>query len=72
MMFSVAHLDWQDSGLCTQIGMPDMWFPPKGGAGVTAKRICARCPVKAECDAFGANEPDGFWGGRSPIMRGVR
>lgn len=28
-----------------------------------AKEICARCPVAADCEAVGANEPYGIWAG---------
>jgi hypothetical protein len=24
---------------------------------------CSRCPVRQECNAVGANEPTGIWGG---------
>lgn len=53
------------------IGNPEIFFPLRGEAGVEAKRICARCPVKAECLQFAleTDERWGVWGGTSAFER---
>lgn len=57
---------WRYSALCGQID-PDLWFPPPGGTGSTAKQICKRCPVIAECFEFAVSngETEGVWAGLS-------
>lgn len=54
---------WRDRALC--LGMsPDLWFPETGPAP-RARRICAVCPVRAECLAFAlaTGAEFGIWGG---------
>ena len=50
---------------------PELFFPEKGGSTAAAKQLCEKCPVKAECLAFGlANrEPYGIFGGLSTRQR---
>lgn len=63
-------LTWMDAAACTRPGVnPDVFFSKNGGAAA-AKRICARCPVRAECRAFGGDDIYGVWGGRQG--KGVR
>jgi WhiB family redox-sensing transcriptional regulator len=59
-----------DSALCAQTD-PDLFFPEKNGSSDPARRICAVCPVRAECLEFAlANkEAHGVWGGMSPAER---
>ena len=40
-------------------------------AYTTAKKVCARCPVTAECLAWAleTNSREGLWGGLSPLER---
>jgi WhiB family redox-sensing transcriptional regulator len=63
---------WQDRARCAEVD-PDLWFPEKGGPGATlARRICARCEVRAECLAFALAYPgplDGVWGGKTERER---
>lgn len=56
--------DWQSRGVCREVD-PELWFPEKGGSTREAKKMCRRCPVSAECLAYGlANEEKfGIWGG---------
>lgn len=58
-----ADREWATAAVCAQID-PEIFFPD-GGSDTKAKRICARCPVTAEClaDALGRNERYGVWGG---------
>lgn len=69
---------WAERALRTQAG-PDAWFPDKCQREFTqlAKRICARCPVRAECleyELSGAGTwggiATGIWGGTTPQERG--
>jgi WhiB family redox-sensing transcriptional regulator len=39
---------WQALGACTKED-PELFFPPKGGHTVRAKKICSRCPVQTKC-----------------------
>lgn len=43
-------MSWINDAICAQID-PELWFPDNGDHRA-AKRICATCPVTAECLAF--------------------
>lgn len=65
--------DWRDRGSCRDRD-PALFFPDKreGSANTRqARRICAGCPVVAECldHALSKPEPYGVWGGRSTAER---
>ncbi|MEU6674846.1 WhiB family transcriptional regulator [Streptomyces sp. NPDC046925] len=70
------NIAWMDSALCAQVG-PEVFFPETGHTYETAKKICAACPVTAECGAFVGNFESGTsrelrhggWGGKSPRQR---
>lgn len=51
---------------------PDAWFSSDIGRMLAAQRVCAACPVAAECLAFAVDHgiSDGLWGGRLPHERG--
>lgn len=55
---------WRTDGVCAEVD-PDLWFPEQGQNAVWAKRICAGCPVTAECleAALARDERFGVWGG---------
>ena len=65
--------DWQERGLCRQVD-PDLFYPEKG-SGLSslrqARRICDRCPVKAECRQWALDQGEvyGVWGGTSESER---
>lgn len=61
---------WEASALCAQTD-PDTFFPEKGGSTTPAKRVCAACPVRAECleEALQGRERFGIWGGLSERER---
>lgn len=44
---------------------PDLWFAESPAELERAKRLCAGCPLKAEClaSALSRQEPWGVWGG---------
>jgi hypothetical protein len=66
----VSPPGWMGDAACAEIG-GDEWFPDKGGSTREAKRICARCPVRAECldYALAHDERFGIWGGVSERER---
>lgn len=57
-------LAWQDRALCATTDT-DAFFPEKGGSFRAAKRVCARCEVKAECLQYALDHDErfGIWGG---------
>lgn len=67
---SAAEENWQDRALCAQTD-PEAFFPEKGGSTREAKKICQRCPVRAECleYALAHDERFGIWGGLSERER---
>lgn len=69
-----AHPDtviaWQDEAVCRTTD-PEIFFPDKGESTREGKKVCARCPVKAECleHALANEERFGVWGGLSERER---
>ena len=65
---------WHARAACH--GMTDVMFPVgdpgKGRDTASAMPICARCGVRSECADYGANEPDGVWGGQYVCVRASR
>jgi WhiB family transcriptional regulator, redox-sensing transcriptional regulator len=64
-----VSLGWQARALCAEVG-GELFFPTKGGSTLAAKRICAACPVKAQCLDYALSLPkdldrDGILGGLS-------
>ena len=62
--------DWVEHARCLDAD-PETFFPEKGGSTREAKRICASCPVQAECleHALVNDERFGIWGGLSERER---
>lgn len=62
---------WQERAICRQVDIGDMFFPDKGGSTKEAKRICAVCPVAAQCLEYALvnEERFGIWGGFSERER---
>jgi WhiB family redox-sensing transcriptional regulator len=68
---------WAEQALCTQAD-PDAWFPERGDYALAtlAKRICAACPVRAQCLGYALSGADtwrristGIWAGTTPKER---
>lgn len=61
---------WVEEALCAQTD-PEEFFPPKGRSPREAKKVCAACPVAAECLAYALDngERHGVWGGLSERER---
>ena len=51
--------------------LPARFYPPPGAATAAALAVCARCPVRVECDqhARTTGEEYGIWGGRPETDR---
>lgn len=73
----MKSLEWMSDALCAQVG-PDLFFPEGPGNTVrAAKKVCAACPVKPQCDDHarrlegdtGVALRHGAWGGKSPRER---
>lgn len=66
----MSGLDWMDSAACAQVG-GDIWHPAKASNTATAKKVCRRCPVTAEClqHALNLDEQLGVWAGTTPTAR---
>jgi WhiB family redox-sensing transcriptional regulator len=68
---------WTADGLCTQVDVGDLFFPPKGGGTRQAKAVCngtsnrPPCPVVQQCLAYALarGETEGVWGGTSAAER---
>lgn len=69
--FGLTPEPWMKDGKCREEGVdPDLFFPDSkaaSGAIPEAKKICAACPVAAQCLAYAVrkNEQFGVWGGMS-------
>jgi WhiB family transcriptional regulator, redox-sensing transcriptional regulator len=61
---------WVEGALCAQTD-PEVFFPKDGGPIGRARRVCAACPVVADCleYALANEEAFGVWGGTSPLER---
>lgn len=73
MSAAITPPPWTDQALCAQTD-PEAFFPELGATTLAAKRICATCPVRAECldYALATETPKfrhGVWGGLSPRQR---
>ena len=63
-------MEWMEQAACRGMDT-DMFFPAEGSPGLTAKQICTRCPVRAECldYALATNVRHGVWGGANERER---
>jgi WhiB family redox-sensing transcriptional regulator len=72
----VEDVRWRDEASCRERSVST--FFPDQGEPTTARRICARCPVRRACLEFAlaTGQDHGVWGGatareRNMIRRGV-
>jgi len=65
---SMQEATWLDQAACASLdgAMTDVFFSEELHEIAAAKRICAECPVMAECleGAILRREPWGVWGGQ--------
>lgn len=61
---------WSRHAVCAETD-PDVFYPENGEPVTRAKRVCAGCPVSAQCLewALATNERFGVWGGASERER---
>lgn len=63
---------WRLHSSCLDHPDPSLWFPEADGdPGLEGRRICAACPVRADClqHALATVEVFGTWGGASERVR---
>jgi WhiB family redox-sensing transcriptional regulator len=65
-----VNTDWMARGNC-RYEPPSTFFPSDGVGVEVAKRICATCPVSAECLEYALEHriDHGVWGGTSERQR---
>lgn len=61
-------IDWQMDAACSGTDV-EVFYPEKGESPKPAKRICRRCPVRADCLEYAIDDPHGVWGGTSDRER---
>lgn len=74
-------MEWLSQALCKK-KHSDLWFPPfelSDGTPVprsahsqyydVSRLVCDVCPVRQRCEALGAEEEFGLWGGTTPNDR---
>lgn len=61
---------WHARRACNGVD-PEIFYPESGGTTRPAKKLCADCPVRAQCLQFALdnNEIYGVWGGTSERER---
>ncbi|MEU7156025.1 WhiB family transcriptional regulator [Streptomyces chrestomyceticus] len=72
----MSACDWMDEALCAQTD-PDLFHPDSTGSYDTARKLCATCPVRIQCEEHAARvEGDvsrerrhGLWAGHTPYAR---
>lgn len=70
-MNALVFPNFHGKAACQTIPNPDLMHPDQYGETRAAKKICADCPVKAECLkwALDNDERQGVWGGLSETDR---
>lgn len=68
--FLVEEEAWMLEARCAGVDV-EIMFPGRGEDSSRAKRVCAECPVRAECLEFALThfEKFGVWGGLSERER---
>jgi WhiB family redox-sensing transcriptional regulator len=77
MTQSLAPEPWMEDAVCARYPEADLWHPEAGEGrehkSCMAKRLCLRCPVRAECLTYAKQFPEtrdyGIWGGTTPLER---
>lgn len=61
---------WMEDAVCRQVDN-ELWYPEKGESTQPAKKICAHCPVVAECLEYALKNKErfGVWGNTSERER---
>ncbi|MFH8752985.1 WhiB family transcriptional regulator [Streptomyces rimosus] len=72
----MSAFDWMDEALCAQAD-PDIFHPSTNGSYNAARKICADCPVRTQCETHadrleggtGRESRHGLWAGHAPPAR---
>ncbi|MFI5473144.1 WhiB family transcriptional regulator [Streptomyces cacaoi] len=72
----MSRYDWMEHARCAQVD-PGLWHADKGANYTAAKRICASCPVRPQCEAHTARldtevsvyDKHGVWAGQTKKQR---
>jgi WhiB family transcriptional regulator, redox-sensing transcriptional regulator len=65
----VRRPEWFDDAACRAIGVQAFFDSRREKAEARAVAICADCPVRLDCLAYGLLEEHGIWGGRTEDER---
>lgn len=62
--------DWMEYASCSGLD-PDLWFPERGKQPTKALKVCAVCPVSADCLEYALKEGlrAGVFGGTTERQR---
>lgn len=71
--FDLRREEWMVDAACRGMGNA-LFYPDRGNTAPQLREICAGCPVRAECLAYGdeVSPKHGFWGGLSVEARKQR
>lgn len=66
----MSRHEWMRRALCATAD-PEMFYSPEPRDIAAARRLCTRCPVRADClaAALARGERFGVWGGTSALQR---
>jgi len=61
---------WMSGGKCREVD-PELFFPSDGVGVIKARKVCAQCPVQAQCLEYALDNQieHGVWGGASERER---
>jgi WhiB family transcriptional regulator, redox-sensing transcriptional regulator len=67
---STMDTEWMSQGKCRTVD-PETFFPSDGVGVLRARKICAQCPVAAQCLEYALDNhiEHGVWGGCSERER---
>lgn len=66
---SLPDADWMEDAECRKIDLPPrervkLFFPDQFGSATEGRKVCARCPVRAECRNYAeVTGSVGMWAG---------
>jgi WhiB family redox-sensing transcriptional regulator len=60
-----VDLSWMDRIACAGLDPALFFAQPRTGKSDAAKQVCARCPVREQCEAWAGNAIIGVWGGEN-------
>ena len=61
--------DWRWQAVCASVEPKDIWYSTDLADMISARAICADCPVRRQCLTAGLHDEHGIWGGYTPTER---